>query len=109
VTDLVFVGMSSLLRHTEATLGELSEWLGVSRALRFPNLTRRSQARLKSQPELLNDVEQILRRVSIPMADHRQITPETPKSRHPAERGFDLRNSESETCDGSPLTFLRAI
>jgi hypothetical protein len=45
-------------RHTEATLGELAEWLGLSRADSVPNLTRRFQAQLKSQPELLNDLEE---------------------------------------------------
>src|SRR6516165_3161139 len=43
-------------RHTEATLGELAEWLGLSQADSVPNLTPRFQAQLKSQPELLNDV-----------------------------------------------------
>jgi hypothetical protein len=35
--------------------------LGLSRADGVPNLTRRFQAQLKAQPELLNDVEEILR------------------------------------------------
>ena len=68
-------------RHTEATLGELAEWLGLSRADSVPNLTRRFQARLKSQPELLNDVEEILRRATTVVADRRQTTLETPRAK----------------------------
>jgi chromosomal replication initiation ATPase DnaA len=47
-------------RHTEATLAELAEWLGLSRADSAPNLTRRLEAQLKSQPELLDDFAAIL-------------------------------------------------
>ena len=68
-------------RHTEATLGELAEWLGLSRADSVPNLTRRFQAQLKSQPELLNDLAEILRRATTVVADRRQTTPETPKAK----------------------------
>ena len=38
-------------RHTEATLANLAEWLGLSRADSVPNLTRRLEAQLKSRPE----------------------------------------------------------
>jgi len=68
-------------RRTEATLGELAEWLGLSRADSVPNLTRRFQAQLKSQPELLNDVEEILRRATTVVADRRQTTLETPRAK----------------------------
>jgi putative transposase len=56
-------------RHTEATLAELAEWLGLSRADSVPNLTRRLEAQLKSQPELLDDFAAILRRVTSVAAD----------------------------------------
>jgi putative transposase len=49
-------------RHTEATLADLAEWLGLSRADSVPNLTRRLEAQLKSRPELLNDLAEIHRR-----------------------------------------------
>jgi hypothetical protein len=68
-------------RHTEATPGELAEWLGLSRADSVPNLTHRFQARLKSQPELLNDVEEILRRATTVVADRRRTTLETPNAK----------------------------
>jgi hypothetical protein len=44
----------------EATLPELAEWLGLSRADTAPNLTRRFQMQLKSHRELPKDVEEIL-------------------------------------------------
>ena len=65
-------------RHTEATLLELAEWLGLSRADIVPNLTRRFQARLKSQPELLSDAEEILRRATTTADDRRRTTLEIP-------------------------------
>ena len=67
-------------RHREATLGELAEWLGLSRADSVPNLTRRFQARLKAHPQLLNDVEGILRRATIVVADRPKTTREIPKA-----------------------------
>ena len=48
-------------RHTEASLRELAEWLGLSRADSVPNLTRRLEARLKASPELSDDLAEILR------------------------------------------------
>jgi hypothetical protein len=75
------VGAWLCRRHTEATLGELAEWLGLSRADSVPNLTRRFQAQLKSQPELLNDVEQILRRATTVVADRRERALETPNAK----------------------------
>jgi putative transposase len=68
-------------RHTEATLANLAEWLGLSRADSVPNLTRRLEAQLKSRPELLNDLAEILRRASDVPADHRPMTRKTPKSK----------------------------
>jgi hypothetical protein len=47
-------------RHTEATLGEFAEWLGLSRADSVPNVTRRFHVQRKEQRELLNDVLEIL-------------------------------------------------
>jgi hypothetical protein len=66
-------------RHTEATLAELAEWLGLSRADSVPNLTRRVEAQLKSQPELLHDFAAILRRATSVAADHGRIV-KTPKA-----------------------------
>jgi hypothetical protein len=66
-------------RHTEATLAELAEWLGLSRADSVPNLTRRLEAQLKSQPELLDDFAEILRRATSVAADHGRIV-KTPKA-----------------------------
>ena len=56
-------------RHTEASLRELSGWLGLSRADSVPNLTRRLEARLKTSPELLDDLTEILIRASAPAVD----------------------------------------
>jgi hypothetical protein len=66
-------------RHTEATLTELAEWLGLSRADSVPNLTRRLEAQLKSQPGLLDDFAAILRRATSVAADHGRIV-KTPKA-----------------------------
>ncbi len=68
-------------RHTEATLSELAEWRGLSRADSVPNLTRRFEAQLKSRPELLNDLAEIFRRTTDEMADHRRRTPKHPKAK----------------------------
>ena len=78
-------------RHTEATLGELAEWLGLSRADSVPNLTRRFQAQLKSRPELLNDVEEILRQATVVGADDRRTQPENPKAK-PRQRQSKTKN-----------------
>jgi hypothetical protein len=78
-------------RHTEATLGELAEWLGLSLADSVPNLTRRFQAQLKAQPELLNDVEGILRQATAVAADRRRATLETPEAK-PKQRQSKTRN-----------------
>jgi chromosomal replication initiation ATPase DnaA len=53
-------------RHTEASLRELAEWLGLSRADSVPNLTRRLEARLKASPQLAGDLAEILSRVTGP-------------------------------------------
>jgi putative transposase len=66
-------------RHTEATLSELADWLGLSRADSVPNLTRRLDVRLKLQPKLLDDFAEILRRASNMATDHREIG-KTPKA-----------------------------
>jgi putative transposase len=68
-------------RHTEATLSELAEWLGLSRADSVPNLTRRVQTQLTSQPELVNDFAEILQRATNGEADRRQGKPNNPKTR----------------------------
>ena len=55
-------------RHTEASLRQLAEWLGPSRADSVPNLTRRLEARLKASPQLSDDLAEILRRAGAPAA-----------------------------------------
>jgi putative transposase len=55
-------------RHTEASLRELAQWLGLSRADSVPNLTRRFEARLKASPELSHDLAEILRRAGTQVA-----------------------------------------
>ena len=45
-----------------------------------PNLTRRFEARPKSQPQLLNDAEEILRRATALVADSRRTTLDTPSA-----------------------------
>jgi hypothetical protein len=54
-------------------LAELADWLGLSRADSVPNLTRRLEAPLKSQPEPLDDFGEILRRSTSVAADHGRI------------------------------------
>jgi hypothetical protein len=66
-------------RHTEATLAELAACLGLSRADSVPNLTRRLEAQLKSQPELLDDFAEILRRATSVADDQARIV-KTPKA-----------------------------
>jgi putative transposase len=56
-------------RHTEASLRELANWLGLSRADSVPNLTRRLEARLKSSPGLSDDLTEIMTRASAPTGD----------------------------------------
>jgi putative transposase len=51
-------------RHTEATLRQLADSLGLSRADSVPNLTRRLERRLKATPQLSDDLAEILRRVT---------------------------------------------
>jgi hypothetical protein len=53
-------------RHTEASLRELAVWLGLSRADSVPNLTRRIETRLKTSPELSNDLAAIIKRARSP-------------------------------------------
>ena len=53
-------------RHTEASLRELAASLGLSRPDSVPNLTRRIETRLKTSPELSNDLAEILKRASSP-------------------------------------------
>ncbi len=55
-------------RHTEASLRELAASLGLSRPDSVPNLTRRIETRLKTSPELSNDLAEILKRASSPDA-----------------------------------------
>jgi putative transposase len=58
-------------RHTEASLRELAEWLGLSRADSVPNLTRRLEVRLKASPRLAGDLAAILSQASGPAASSR--------------------------------------
>jgi hypothetical protein len=51
-------------RHTEASLRELAASLGLSRPDSVPNLTRRFETRLKTSPELSNDLAEILKLAS---------------------------------------------
>ena len=54
--------------------GELAEWLGLPRPDSVPNLTRRLQVQLKSQPELVNGVEEVLRPAAAVVVRRRQTT-----------------------------------
>jgi putative transposase len=61
-------------RHTEASLRELAEWLGLSRADSVPNLTRRLERQLKGATGLADDLAEIMRRACLagdskPVAD----------------------------------------
>jgi hypothetical protein len=78
-------------RHTEATLSELADWLGLSRADSVPNLTRRLQTRLASKPELRNDFSEILKRATSGEPDHRPKTPANPQAEHHHE-GRETKN-----------------
>jgi hypothetical protein len=51
-------------RHTQATLSEVAAQLGLSRADSVPGLIRPFEARLKTTPRLLQDVDAIVRRLS---------------------------------------------
>jgi hypothetical protein len=74
-------------RHTEATLRELAARLGLSRADSVPNLTRRIDTRLKTSPELSNDLAEILKKASSPDASvHQAITRRTKTSRQSPRR-----------------------
>ena len=65
--------------------------LGLSRADSVPNLTRRLQARLTSQPELLNDFAEILQRATSEEADRRPKTVNNPKAKR-RQGGRDTKN-----------------
>jgi hypothetical protein len=58
-------------RHTEASLRELAERLGPSRADSVPNLTRWLEARLNASPQVSDDLAEILRRARAPTAGNR--------------------------------------
>jgi putative transposase len=88
-------------RHTEATLAELAEWLGLSRADSVPNLTRRVEAQLKSQPELLDDFAEILRRATSVAADHGRIV-KTPKA--PGRQSRSQTKTNADTAKRPRLT-----
>jgi len=73
-------------RHTEASLRELAERLGLSRADSVPNLTRRLEARLKASPQLTDDLAEILRRAGapadgFPLADRKRTSGSHPTAR----------------------------
>jgi hypothetical protein len=61
-------------RETEASLRQLADWLGLSRADSVPNLTRRLERRRKATPELSADLTAILRRAIAPDAARPQPT-----------------------------------
>jgi putative transposase len=67
-------------RHTEASLRELAASLGLSRPDSVPNLTRRIETRLKTSPELSNDLAEILKRASSPDASDDQAVAKRPKT-----------------------------
>jgi hypothetical protein len=67
-------------RHTEASLRELAASLGLSRPDSVPNLTRRIETRLKTSPELSNDLAEILKRASSPDAGDDQAVAKRPKT-----------------------------
>jgi len=50
-------------RHCEVPLHELSPRLGLSRADRVPNLTRRIDARLRSHPQLADELQRLMDRI----------------------------------------------
>ena len=79
-------------RHTEASLRELAEWLGLSRADSVPNLTRRLEARLKASPELSDDLAEILQTGERDRRRHR------PRRRRHAQRSHgDQANQKQKT------------
>jgi hypothetical protein len=53
-------------RRTVATLREMGEWLGISRADSVPNPSRRLEARLKTSPELCADLIEIFKLANEP-------------------------------------------
>ncbi len=79
-------------RHTEASLRQLAELLGLSRADSVPNLTRRLERRLKARPELFNDLAEILRRAIEPDAD----TPAAGDVRIPSSRATNRAKTRNE-------------
>ena len=62
-------------RHTDVPMRILAQRLGLSRGDSVPNLTRRLEARLKTAPRLVGDLEAIMRQVRGRTAD-----PASPKS-----------------------------
>src|SRR3954453_16165363 len=50
-------------RYSEATLRDLAERLGLSRADSVPNLPRRLEASLKTAPRLASELDQIMTQV----------------------------------------------
>lgn len=50
-------------RHTQATLRQLAEPLGLSRPDSVPNLTRRIDAKIKSSPQIAQEVREILNQI----------------------------------------------
>jgi putative transposase len=72
-------------RHTEASLRELAQWLGLSRADSVPNLTRRVDAMLTTSPKLSKDLVKILKRANAQSAG---IDPaDAPRNRVPQRSG----------------------
>ena len=60
-------------RHTETSLSQLADSLGLSRADSVPNLTRRLERRLKATPQLSDDLAEILRQASEPDAGRHEV------------------------------------
>src|SRR5262249_4461548 len=52
--------------HTEASLRQLAEALGLSRADSVPNLTRRLERRLKETPKISGELDEIFRQAITP-------------------------------------------
>jgi hypothetical protein len=64
-------------RHSEAPLRELADRLGLSRADSVPNLTRKLESRLRDDPALTDDLQQISRRLEFDDSPPALLPPNT--------------------------------
>ena len=80
-------------RHTEASLRELADWPGLSRADSVPNLTRRLERRLKGAAGLSDDLAEILRRASPPRRRHARCR----RSKPPGPAGCDPGENKEQS------------